>query len=205
MEEDYSTMFQNLAIDWIPKRCDLLNKGYYINFRTGTNNYFKAVWFDFNGFDKIIIRMFDGKYRNIYLSKVKGISINFFEKFRARSIFKSDEDFLKKELNNSGFKVKIEDLYELMQHISFSQLDFSDLLGINFECNGKVYTLALKGNANFSFNFRNELYNCYRALISIDYILKNYSYLGIKEFNKALRKFFPFNNRICLYTGKYSQ
>lgn len=205
MEVDYLDMFRSLAIDCFPMRCDLLDKGYYVNFRTGVNNYFKAVWFDFNGSDKVIIRMPNGKYRNIYLSKVKGIYVYFFSQFRVKSDFESDEDYVKYGSNIPGCKVKIEDLYRLVQRVSFSQLEYSDLLGINFECNGKVYTLALEESVDFSFDFINSLYNCYRALIVINYVLEHYSNLGIKEFDKELRKTFPFDNKINLYTGKYKK
>lgn len=50
----------------------------YFNFKLKGKHYFKGFWVDFNGPDRVIIRLDNGRYKNISISKIEKIDVYFF-------------------------------------------------------------------------------------------------------------------------------
>lgn len=204
LEVNYSTVFHYLSDKCFPPCSNLIDRGYYLNFRTGVNNYFKCVWFDFNGYDKVIIRTPDHRYRNIYLSKVKDVKVCFIADFNRQRSFRTDRDVIKEY--GVDFRVKVEDLYDLFLSFQFhpNRLKNPNLLVISaFMNGGEVYNFVIEESADFSYNFRTDLKKWYLALICIRDTLNNYRSLSIDDFNIVLKREFPFSNKIKLCKNIY--
>lgn len=79
---------------------------FYLNFKLKGKHYFKAFWIDYNGTDKLIIRVKAHKYKTININKVEKASVNFFQKNEKNVIDSIDLiklcSELKKSFRNEG-------------------------------------------------------------------------------------------------------
>lgn len=200
LEVNYQKIFNSLVGRCIFTRDDFLRKGYYLNFRVGENTYYKAVWFDYNSKqnDKVIIRRPDGFYRNIYLSKVKGVSIYFNDPIFA-DCFSSGDDVSLTNLKFTvqGEKVKLEDFCILLDMFEIEEdVEDTNLIYIDARYDGSNYSFVMEKNLYFSFNFSSELYKCYRCLKGIYTTLSKCLNLKVSDFNTKLQSEMKLNSNL---------
>lgn len=191
LEVNYQKIFNSLVGRCIFTRDDFLRKGYYLNFRVGENTYYKAVWFDYNSKknDKIIIRMPNGLYRNIYLSKVKSVSIYFNDPIFADCFSCSDDVSLANlKFTVQGEKVKLEDFCAILDMFEIREdTEDSNLIYIDARYDGSSYSFVMEKNLYFSFNFNSELYKCFSCLKGICTTLNKCLNFKVDDFNIELQ------------------
>lgn len=202
LEVTLQDKFNYLVKNCIPRRCYLLQKGYYLNFRVGKNTYYKAIWFDYNGKneDKIIIYMPDHRYRNVYLSKVKGVSVCFFDGFYNPTAVLDDEGFI--GLHQPTYRVQIDYLFELIFYSSISYDNFrEDRILLEYLYNGRRFGFLIAANDEFDFNLIDDLKNCYLTLNAVYCAIKLH-FDSKNQLIKTLREKLPISNKINLVKPK---